>query len=278
MLCRPIAPGSKRSRTKSGTDPVVQRRRPGIAPALDPLPRASLGRRKVRLNQAATDLLRPISYRCARENRRGGDGVASRALFGHILVTMVLVCASSTVLPAQGFRQPQVSMPIEDQPGFVPDTSAEQLPAAYRRQLVFYRTTEAPGTIIVHTSERFLYLVQGNNRAVRYGIGVGRDGFQWSGLLKVSRKAEWPDWRPPPEMIERQPYLPRFMGRHPAIRSARGHSISARPVPHSRHQPAPDHRPVGVVGLLPAGQSRRDRPVRPGSRRHQGGGAPDPEM
>jgi lipoprotein-anchoring transpeptidase ErfK/SrfK len=140
---------------------------------------------------------------------------ASRALFGHILVTMALVCASSTLVAAQGFRQPQLTMPIEEQPGYVPDSSAEQLPAAYRRQLVFYRTTEAPGTIIVHNSERFLYLVQGNNRAVRYGIGVGRDGFQWSGLLKVSRKAEWPDWRPPPEMIERQPYLPRFMAGGP---------------------------------------------------------------
>jgi lipoprotein-anchoring transpeptidase ErfK/SrfK len=140
---------------------------------------------------------------------------ASRTLFGHILLTMVLVCASSTLVPAQRFLLPQVTMPIEDQPGYEPDSSAEQLPAAYRRQLVFYRTTEAPGTIIVHTSERFLYLVQSNNRALRYGIGVGRDGFQWSGLLKVSRKAEWPDWRPPPEMIERQPYLPRFMAGGP---------------------------------------------------------------
>jgi lipoprotein-anchoring transpeptidase ErfK/SrfK len=140
---------------------------------------------------------------------------ARRDSFGHILVTMALICASSTLVAAQGFRQPQVTLPIEDQPGYVPDSSAEQLPAAYRRQLVFYRTTEVPGTIIVHTSERFLYLVQGNNRAVRYGIGVGRDGFQWSGLLKVSRKAEWPDWRPPPEMIERQPYLPRFMAGGP---------------------------------------------------------------
>src|SRR5262249_47771544 len=70
---------------------------------------------------------------------------------------------------------------------------------------------EPPGTLVVHTSERFLYLVQGNNRALRYGIGVGRDGFQWSGLLRISRKSEWPDWIPPPAMIERQPYLPRFM-------------------------------------------------------------------
>ena len=75
--------------------------------------------------------------------------------------------------------------------------------------------TEPPGTIIVHTSERFLYVVQGNGRAMRYGIGVGRDGFQWQGLLKISRKQEWPDWTPPPEMIERQPYLPRFMAGGP---------------------------------------------------------------
>ncbi len=81
--------------------------------------------------------------------------------------------------------------------------------------MVFYRTTEAPGTVIVHTSERFLYVVQPNNRAIRYGIGVGRDGFQWSGLLKITRKAEWPDWTPPPEMIARQPYLPRFMAGGP---------------------------------------------------------------
>jgi lipoprotein-anchoring transpeptidase ErfK/SrfK len=129
---------------------------------------------------------------------------------------MALVCAGSTLLPAQGFfRTPQISMPIEEQPGYEPDPSAEQLPPAFQRQLVFYRTAEPPGTIIVQTSERFLYLVQGNNRAIRYGIGVGRDGFQWAGLLKISRKAEWPDWRPPPEMIERQPYLPRFMAGGP---------------------------------------------------------------
>jgi lipoprotein-anchoring transpeptidase ErfK/SrfK len=138
---------------------------------------------------------------------------AGRTMFGHILVTLVLTCASATSLPAQGIRLPLITMPIEEQPGFVPDS--EQVASAFRRQVVFYRTTEPPGTIIVETSERFLYLVQGNNRAVRYGIGVGRDGFQWSGLLKISRKAEWPDWRPPPEMIARQPYLPRFMAGGP---------------------------------------------------------------
>ena len=66
-----------------------------------------------------------------------------------------------------------------------------------------------------NTSDRFLYLIQSQTVALRYGIGVGRDGFQWGGIYKISRKAEWPDWTPPPEMIERQPYLPRFMAGGP---------------------------------------------------------------
>ena len=106
-------------------------------------------------------------------------------------------------------------MKVDDQPGYVPSAELEQLDPQYQRQMVFYRTTEPPGTIIVQTSEKYLYLVQGGNRALRYGIGVGRDGFQWKGLVKIARKQEWPDWRPPPEMIERQPYLPRFMAGGP---------------------------------------------------------------
>ena len=102
-----------------------------------------------------------------------------------------------------------------ERPGYMPTEAEEQLAPELRRQMVFFRTTEAPGTIVVHTQERFLYLVQGNNRAVRYGIGVGREGFQWTGLKRIDRKAEWPDWVPPPEMIERQPYLPRFMAGGP---------------------------------------------------------------
>ncbi|MGE4373619.1 MAG: L,D-transpeptidase [Xanthobacter sp.] len=108
------------------------------------------------------------------------------------------------------------TMDIGDQPGYVPpEDDSAMLEPAFRRQPVYFRTTELPGTIIIHTDERFLYLVEGDNRAMRYGIGVGRDGFQWSGLKKIVRKAEWPDWRPPPEMIQRQPYLPRFMAGGP---------------------------------------------------------------
>ena len=102
-----------------------------------------------------------------------------------------------------------------DQPGYVPTEDEEQLDPKWQKTVVFYRTAEAPGTIIVNTNERFLYLVLGNGRALRYGIGVGRDGFQWQGLLKITNKKEWPDWTPPAEMIERQPYLPRFMAGGP---------------------------------------------------------------
>jgi lipoprotein-anchoring transpeptidase ErfK/SrfK len=109
---------------------------------------------------------------------------------------------------AQGTQDPG------DQPGLEAD-EAYDLPPEFQKQMVLYRTAEAPGTIIVETSERHLYLVQPGGRALRYGIGVGRDGFQWQGLLSITKKAEWPDWTPPPEMIARQPYLPRFMAGGP---------------------------------------------------------------
>ena len=101
-----------------------------------------------------------------------------------------------------------------DQPGLVADDSY-QLDPEWQKQMVLYRTTEPPGTIIVSTAERHLYLVQPGGRALRYGIGIGRDGFTWSGTQTISRKAEWPAWTPPPEMIARQPYLPRHMAGGP---------------------------------------------------------------
>ncbi len=89
--------------------------------------------------------------------------------------------------------------------------STAELPAQFRRTLVDYRTTEPVGTIIVDTANTYLYLVVENGKAMRYGIGVGREGFTWAGSERISKIAEWPDWHPPAEMIERQPYLPRFM-------------------------------------------------------------------
>jgi lipoprotein-anchoring transpeptidase ErfK/SrfK len=138
-----------------------------------------------------------------------------RRLARHLFALALIPFAAMTA-DAQNARPPdrQTFYPIEDQPGLVPDPN-DQLPEIYQKQLVFYRTTEQPGTIIIDTQERFLYLIQPNNRALRYGIGVGREGFQWAGLLHIARKAEWPDWVPPPEMIARQPYLPRFMAGGP---------------------------------------------------------------
>jgi lipoprotein-anchoring transpeptidase ErfK/SrfK len=133
-----------------------------------------------------------------------------RVAFGAALaVTAGAFAQAATAVPGQD------EMNIVDQPGYQPTPEEEQLTGAYEKQEVFFRTKEAPGTIIIDTQDRFLYLIQPGNRAVRYGIGVGREGFQWSGLQKISRKQEWPDWRPPPEMITRQPYLPRFMAGGP---------------------------------------------------------------
>jgi lipoprotein-anchoring transpeptidase ErfK/SrfK len=110
---------------------------------------------------------------------------------------------------------PQETLAIGDEPGRVSTEEVVITDDPYRRQVVFYRSGEAPGTFIISTSEHFLYVVLSGNRALRYGIGVGRDGFRWSGLVKISKMAEWPDWTPPPEMIARQPYLPRFMAGGP---------------------------------------------------------------
>lgn len=81
----------------------------------------------------------------------------------------------------------------------------------YERQVVDYYGPEKPGTIVIDTPNRFLYLIQENGKALRYGIGVGRPGFAWSGVKTVTMKREWPDWRPPDEMLKRRPDLPRYM-------------------------------------------------------------------
>jgi lipoprotein-anchoring transpeptidase ErfK/SrfK len=132
------------------------------------------------------------------------------------LLATCLLAAAGRAQYGRPFELRNIMPTVEDaEPGHEPPPEEKVLPEVYRRQPVFYRTSEAPGTLVIDTSERFLYLIQPNNVALRYGIGVGRDGFQWNGLLKITRKAEWPDWTPPAEMIERQPYLPRFMAGGP---------------------------------------------------------------
>ena len=96
-----------------------------------------------------------------------------------------------------------------------PPKAAADAPGALVRQVVDYSSRQAPGTVIIDTGSTFLYFVLNDRQAIRYGIGVGREGFTWSGEQTVARKAEWPDWHPPTEMIGRQPYLPRFMAGGP---------------------------------------------------------------
>jgi len=124
-----------------------------------------------------------------------------------------LLLAAATPAGAQPYNATPTMQDVD--PGVDHTALGDKVPDEYRRHTVFYRTEYPPGTIIVNTADRFLYLILGNNVALRYGIGVGRDGFQWGGIHKISRKAEWPDWTPPPEMIQRQPYLPRWMAGGP---------------------------------------------------------------
>lgn len=97
-------------------------------------------------------------------------------------------------------RQPMVS---------APDTRAKATPIP--REVVNYNSQYGAGTIVVSTKERRLYYIMGNGQAMRYGVGVGRPGFEWGGFKTITRKAEWPDWRPPPQMLKRRPDLPRHM-------------------------------------------------------------------
>jgi lipoprotein-anchoring transpeptidase ErfK/SrfK len=95
------------------------------------------------------------------------------------------------------------------------DPTQRPLDPKYEKQLVDYDGKEKPGTLVIDTPNKFLYLVQGDGKALRYGIGVGRPGFTWAGVKTVSAKREWPDWTPPAEMIARRPDLPRHMAGGP---------------------------------------------------------------
>jgi lipoprotein-anchoring transpeptidase ErfK/SrfK len=139
--------------------------------------------------------------------------------FGALAIGVVAFSGSAAATPLQLFPfvmtppveqpAPQAVRPLQD------EGTAIEMPARLRRQIVGYATREAPGTIIIDTPNTYLYYVLGNGQAIRYGIGVGRDGFTWSGTQSITKKAEWPNWTPPAEMIARQPYLPRFMAGGP---------------------------------------------------------------
>jgi lipoprotein-anchoring transpeptidase ErfK/SrfK len=145
--------------------------------------------------------------------------IAGRAIFGAVVMSTVLAgsaVAQPLALNDPSYRQPTIFDQVIREPAVTEETQdAADLPARLRRQVVDYPAREAPGTIVIDTPNTYLYLVLGNGKALRYGIGVGRDGFTWSGVQSVARKTEWPDWNPPAEMLQRQPYLPRFMAGGP---------------------------------------------------------------
>src|ERR1700676_5038371 len=149
--------------------------------------------------------------------RRLPSRVTGALAFGAALM-LLPSAASAQVLgyasaPQSAFPSDNLSTPTE--PALTDEGDSSVLPERLRRTIVALDTREAPGTVIIDTGNTVLYYVLGQGRAIRYGVGVGREGFTWSGVQSISHKAEWPDWHPPAEMIARQPYLPRFMAGGP---------------------------------------------------------------
>jgi lipoprotein-anchoring transpeptidase ErfK/SrfK len=137
-----------------------------------------------------------------------------RRLGGAALFLGVFGLSGAVPAHAQGLAYSQTNPSAPVYPYTAADEQQQPSPAL-QRQVVSYTGGEAAGTIIVDAAHTFLYLTLGNGRALRYGIGVGREGFEWSGVETIVRKTEWPDWTPPAAMIARQPYLPRWIGGGP---------------------------------------------------------------
>jgi lipoprotein-anchoring transpeptidase ErfK/SrfK len=112
-------------------------------------------------------------------------------------------------------RHPTRPMYVRGEPAAYSEPLRPVVDPRYLPQLVAYDGGEQPGTIIIDTPQRFLFLIQPGGRAIRYGIGVGRPGFSWAGVKHVSAKREWPDWRPPEQMVQRRPDLPHYMAGGP---------------------------------------------------------------
>jgi len=143
---------------------------------------------------------------------------SSRAISVLVFATAVFVAPAIFSIAANaqtlGYARAQPNSFPSDY--VTPDQGAgSAIPDRLRRAVVAFDSREAPGTIVIDTPNTALYYVLGQGRAIRYGVGVGREGFTWSGVQTISRKAEWPDWYPPAEMIARQPYLPRFVAGGP---------------------------------------------------------------
>jgi lipoprotein-anchoring transpeptidase ErfK/SrfK len=149
-------------------------------------------------------------------HRRPSSRASHALVFISALLLAPSVFSSAASAQALGYASIQPNGFPSDEVMVEPALPNEGVvPERLRRAVVAFNTTEAPGTIVIDTGNTALYYVLGQGRAIRYGVGVGREGFTWSGVQTISRKAEWPDWHPPAEMIARQPYLPRFMAGGP---------------------------------------------------------------
>jgi lipoprotein-anchoring transpeptidase ErfK/SrfK len=149
------------------------------------------------------------------EHRRQVSRATSALIFAAALLAPAAMATQASAQVLGYAAAPSSAFPSQDAALDLPQDESSAMPQRLRRAVVAYDTREAPGTVIIDTGQTALYYVLGQGRAIRYGVGVGRDGFTWSGVQTISRKAEWPDWHPPTEMIARQPYLPRFMAGGP---------------------------------------------------------------
>src|SRR5918993_2399726 len=182
--------------------------------------------------------------------------------------------ASAAYGPVSGERFPLPAAPLS------------RINPAFLRTRIAYARNEAPGTIVIDPRARYLYFVEEGGRAMRYGVGVGREGFAWSGTATIHEKQEWPDWYPPKEMIERQPELrsklselQSGLGVPGGPRNPLGAALCTcgkqqrHALPDPRHQRTVDGRHERLVWLHQDDQSGRYRPVRPHCRGSKGGGA-----
>lgn len=142
----------------------------------------------------------------------------SRAVLATAACLVSLTAFADAAQAAQGFflfdlKQDRTVVNFQGQPRFERRVKSSKIKLApqFRRQVVDYQSNQAPGTIVIATGQKFLYLVLPDGKAMRYGIGTARDGFEWSGTHRVSNKREWPGWTPPAEMKQRQPHLPNYM-------------------------------------------------------------------
>src|SRR6266702_3873129 len=164
-------------------------------------------------------------------NRRQSPRATRTLIFaGALLLAPALLSSAASAQVLGSASSSRGSFPSDDMLAPAQPALSDQgdgsgvVPERLRRAVIAFDSREAPGTVIIDTGNTALYYVLGQGRAVRYGVGVGREGFTWSGVQTISRKAEWPDWHPPAEMIARQPYLPRFMAGGP------GNPLGARAI------------------------------------------------